>query len=71
MKKILLLSGLLLLVMSCSTNKDLVEYNRVRMDRNEAYLNSVENKKVPKGDIKGKTTRVPLEKEAEKWSREQ
>jgi hypothetical protein len=63
MKKIILLSVFILTV-SCSTNKALVEYNRQRMDKNEEYLNSVENKTVPKGEIKGTTKRVPLEEEA-------
>ena len=63
MKKIILLSVFFLTV-SCSTNKALVEYNRQRMDKNEEYLNSVEGKTVPKGEINGTTRRVPLEKEA-------
>ena len=65
MKKIILLSVFFLTV-SCSTNKALVEYNRQRMDKNEEYLNSVEGKKIPKGEIKGTTRRVPLEKEADR-----
>ena len=65
MKKIILLSAFLLMV-SCSTNKALVEYNRQRMDKNEEYLNSVEGKTVPKGEINGATRRVPLEKEADR-----
>lgn len=68
MKKLLIMLSLLLLV-SCSTNKNLVEYNKIRMDRNEEYLKSVEGRTVPKGE--GKTERVPLDKEAERWSREQ
>ena len=63
MKKIILLSVFFLTV-SCSTNKALVEYNKQRMDKNEEYLNSVEGKTVPKGEINGTTRRVPLEKEA-------
>ena len=65
MKKIILLSAFLLMV-SCSTNKALVEYNRQRMDKNEEYLNSVEGKTEPKGEINGATRRVPLEKEADR-----
>ena len=65
MKKIILLSVFFLTV-SCSTNKVLVEYNRQRMDKNEEYLNSVEGKTVPKGEINGTTRRVPLEKEADR-----
>ena len=65
MKKIILLSVFFLTV-SCSTNKALVEYNRQRMDKNEEYLNSVEGKTVPKGEINGATRRVPLEKEADR-----
>jgi uncharacterized protein YcfL len=65
MKKRLLLLISFLLV-SCSTNKALVEYNRERMDKNEEYLRSVESKTVPKGEIKGTTRRVPLEKEADR-----
>ena len=65
MKKIMLLSVFLLTV-SCSTNKALVEYNKQRMDKNEEYLRSVESKTVPKGEIKGTTRRVPLEKEADR-----
>ena len=61
-KKLLLLMSFLLV--SCSTNKALVEYNRERMDKNEEYLRSVENKAVPKGEVKGMTRREPLEKEA-------
>ena len=52
--------------MSCSTNKALVEYNRERMDKNEEYLRSVEDKTVPKGEVNGATKRVPLEKEADR-----
>ncbi len=63
MKKIILLSVFFLTV-SCSTNKALVEYNKQRMDKNEEYLNSVEGKTVPKGEINGTTRRVLLEKEA-------
>ena len=65
MKKIILLSVFFLTV-SCSTNKALLEYNRQRMDKNEEYLNSVEGKTVPKGEINGTTRRVPLEKEADR-----
>lgn len=65
MKKIMLLSVFLLTV-SCSTNKALVEYNKQRMDKNEEYLRSVEDKTVPKGELKGTTTRSPLEEEAGK-----
>ena len=65
MKKIILLSVFFLTV-SCSTNKALVEYNRQRMDKNEEYLNSVEGKTVPKGEINGTTRRVPLEEEADR-----
>lgn len=61
-KKLLLLMSFLLI--SCTTNKALVEYNRDRMDKNEEYLRSVENKAVPKGEVKGTTRREPLEKEA-------
>ena len=62
-KKLLLLMSFLLV--SC-TNKALVEYNRVRMDKNEEYLRNVENKTVPKGEVKGTTRREPLEKEADR-----
>ena len=65
MKKMLLLLISLLLV-SCSTNNALVNYNRERMDKNEEYLRSVENKTVPKGEVKGTVKRVPLEKEADR-----
>ena len=34
--------------------------------KNEEYLNSVEGKTVPKGEINGTTRRVPLEKEADR-----
>ena len=54
-KKLLLLMSFLLV--SCSTNKALVEYNRERMDKNEEYLRNVENKTVPKGEVKGTTRR--------------
>ena len=63
-KKLLLLMSFLLV--SCTTNKALVEYNRERMDKNEEYLRNVENKTVPKGEVKGTTRRVPLEKEADR-----
>lgn len=63
MKKNLLLLISFLLV-SCSTNKALVEYNRERMDRNEEYLRRMESKTVPKGEVNGSTRREPLEKEA-------
>lgn len=66
MKKILMMLSFLLL-MSCTTNHALVEYNKARMDRNEEYLNSVEGRMEAKGE--GKTRRVPLEKEAERWSK--
>ena len=65
MKKIMLLSVFLLTV-SCSTNKALAEYNKQRMDKNEEYLKSVEDKTVPKRELKGTTTRSPLEEEAGK-----
>ena len=61
-KKLLLLMSFLLV--SCTTNKALVEYNRERMDKNEEYLRNVENKTVPKGEVKGTTRRESLEKEA-------
>ena len=63
-KKLLLLMSFLLV--SCTTNKALVEYNRVRMDKNEEYLRSVEDKTAPKGEVNGATKRVPLEKEADR-----
>ena len=68
MKKYIVLISLGLL-MSCSTNKVLVEYNTQRMDRNEAYLKSMENKTVSRDDETAK--KVPLEKEAEKWEKNQ
>lgn len=64
--KIKLLLLISLLLVSCSTNKALVNYNRERMDKNEEYLRSVENKTVPKGEVKGTVKRVPLEKEADR-----
>ena len=68
MKKYILLV-LPILLMSCSTNKALVEYNTQRMDRNEAYLKSMEDQTVPRGETEGAIKRVPLEKEAEKWGK--
>ena len=59
------------LLMSCSVNKSLVNYNTQRMDRNEEYLKSMEGKTVPRGEVNGTTKRAPLEKEAEKWSKNQ
>ena len=63
-KKLLLLMSFLLV--SCSTNKTLVEYNKERMDKNEEYLRKVESKTVPKVETKDVSKRVPLEKEAGK-----
>ena len=68
MRKYIIVISLGLLV-SCSTNKALVQYNTERMDRNEAYLKSMENKTVPRDGEAVK--KVPLEKEAERWENNQ
>ncbi len=64
MKKIIILGILGMVMMSC-TNTKLVQYNTKRLDNIEEYLK--ENR-----EVTGKNKEyIPLEREADKWEKNQ